>query len=119
MNVSTEDTAVIERLREKFELNRHNQKHSSDALVRLQYEVLREARGRAMKTAPPPRSAYEPSSRTTESPLSQDIVNQALRAGIDYYQGLQDDDGHWPGDYGGPMFLMPGLIIALAAKGLI
>eukprot|EP00887_Chlorella_sp_A99_P007563 scaffold28.g7563.t1 len=23
------------------------------------------------------------------------------------------DDGHWPGDYGGPMFLMPGLIIAL------
>ena len=36
-----------------------------------------------------------------------------MRAGIDYYQGLQDDDGHWPGDYGGPMFLMPGLIIAL------
>ena len=55
MNVSTEDTAVIERLRENFELNRHNQKHSSDALVRLQYEVLREARGRAIKTAPPPR----------------------------------------------------------------
>lgn len=26
---------------------------------------------------------------------------------------LQADDGHWPGDYGGPMFLMPGMVIAL------
>jgi squalene/oxidosqualene cyclase-like protein len=26
---------------------------------------------------------------------------------------LQCDDGHWAGDYGGPMFLMPGLIIVL------
>lgn len=27
-------------------------------------------------------------------------------------QVAQVDDGHWPGDYGGPLFLMPGLIIA-------
>lgn len=27
-------------------------------------------------------------------------------------QMLQCDDGHWAGDYAGPMFLMPGLIIA-------
>jgi cycloartenol synthase len=26
---------------------------------------------------------------------------------------LQCSDGHWAGDYGGPMFLMPGLIIVL------
>lgn len=26
---------------------------------------------------------------------------------------LQAGDGHWPGDYGGPMFLMPGMLIAL------
>lgn len=25
---------------------------------------------------------------------------------------LQCEDGHWAGDYGGPMFLMPGLIFA-------
>lgn len=24
----------------------------------------------------------------------------------------QDEDGHWGGDYGGPMFLLPGLVIA-------
>ena len=26
---------------------------------------------------------------------------------------LQCEDGHWAGDYGGPMFLLPGLIISL------
>lgn len=30
---------------------------------------------------------------------------------------LQCDDGHWAGDYGGPMFLMPGLIIAYHVTG--
>lgn len=33
--------------------------------------------------------------------------------GVSFYQMLQCDDGHWAGDYGGPMFLMPGLIIVL------
>ena len=59
----------------------------------------------------------DPTSGTADAPVSRDIVEQALRAGIDFYQGLQDDDGHWPGDYGGPMFLMPGLIIALYVMG--
>ena len=30
---------------------------------------------------------------------------------------LQDEDGHWPGDYGGPMFLMPGLVIVCHVTG--
>lgn len=30
---------------------------------------------------------------------------------------LQCDDGHWAGDYAGPMFLMPGLIIAFHVTG--
>jgi len=34
----------------------------------------------------------------------------AARKGIAFYQMLQCDDGHFAGDYGGPMFLMPGLI---------
>lgn len=32
-------------------------------------------------------------------------------------QMLQCDDGHWAGDYGGPMFLMPGMIIAFHVTG--
>lgn len=39
-------------------------------------------------------------------------VYDAAKAGINFYQNLQTKDGNWPGDYGGPMFLLPGLIIA-------
>ncbi|XP_074045989.1 lanosterol synthase isoform X2 [Macrotis lagotis] len=28
-----------------------------------------------------------------------------------FYSQLQAEDGHWPGDYGGPLFLLPGLLI--------
>lgn len=36
----------------------------------------------------------------------------ALYNAIAYYENLQAEDGHLPGDYGGPMFLLPGLIVA-------
>ncbi|XP_015280874.1 PREDICTED: lanosterol synthase [Gekko japonicus] len=29
-----------------------------------------------------------------------------------FYSRLQAEDGHWAGDYGGPLFLLPGLLIA-------
>ncbi|XP_037685834.1 lanosterol synthase isoform X3 [Choloepus didactylus] len=32
--------------------------------------------------------------------------------GMTFYAGLQAEDGHWAGDYGGPLFLLPGLLIA-------
>uniref|UniRef100_A0A8D1LY59 Terpene cyclase/mutase family member n=1 Tax=Sus scrofa TaxID=9823 RepID=A0A8D1LY59_PIG len=31
--------------------------------------------------------------------------------GMTFYTGLQAEDGHWAGDYGGPLFLTPGLLI--------
>ncbi|XP_019483571.1 PREDICTED: lanosterol synthase [Hipposideros armiger] len=31
--------------------------------------------------------------------------------GMTFYVGLQAEDGHWAGDYGGPLFLLPGLLI--------
>ena len=50
---------------------------------------------------------------------SASVVTDALRNGISFYETLQDEDGHWPGDYGGPMFLMPGLIIACYVTGTL
>ena len=41
----------------------------------------------------------------------------ALRKGIAFYEQLQCDDGHWAGDYGGPHFLMPGLITTWYVTG--
>ncbi|HDO26543.1 MAG TPA: hypothetical protein ENH02_00355 [Bacteroidetes bacterium] len=48
------------------------------------------------------------------SGLKTDLARQAFKAsrkGFAYYETLQTEAGNWPGDYGGPMFLMPGLII--------
>jgi lanosterol synthase len=38
---------------------------------------------------------------------------EAARNGLRFYQQLQTADGHFAGEYGGPMFLMPGLVIVL------
>lgn len=35
---------------------------------------------------------------------------EAIKAALNYYSKLQTEDGHWSGDYGGPLFLMPGAI---------
>lgn len=40
------------------------------------------------------------------------LAGNAASKGLHFYQHLQMEDGHWPGDYGGPMFLLPGLVVA-------
>lgn len=36
-------------------------------------------------------------------------VSDAAKNGMTFYAKLQAEDGHWAGDYGGPLFLMPGI----------
>ncbi|KAE8580644.1 hypothetical protein XENTR_v10024495 [Xenopus tropicalis] len=48
-----------------------------------------------LKDLPPPQTAYD-----------------GAYNGITFYSALQAEDGHWAGDYGGPLFLLPGLLIA-------
>ncbi|KAI0714170.1 lanosterol synthase [Cerioporus squamosus] len=43
---------------------------------------------------------------------------EAARNGYRYFQHLQTEDGHWPGEYGGPMFLIPGLVIGSYVTGM-
>ncbi|KAI8381007.1 terpenoid cyclases/protein prenyltransferase alpha-alpha toroid [Radiomyces spectabilis] len=42
---------------------------------------------------------------------------EAARNGFEFYRQLQTEDGHWGGEYGGPMFLIPGLIITYYITG--
>ena len=42
-----------------------------------------------------------------------------MQAGIRAQESLQVDAGYFPADYGGPMFLMPGLLIACYATGVL
>ncbi|KAI0319638.1 terpene synthase [Amylostereum chailletii] len=42
----------------------------------------------------------------------------AARNGYTFYKHLQANDGHWAGEYGGPLFLTPGLVIGSYVTGM-
>jgi cycloartenol synthase len=44
-------------------------------------------------------------------------AKEALSTGWAFFSKLQAEDGHWAGDYGGPLFLAPGLIIVSYVTG--
>lgn len=48
----------------------------------------------------------------SSSSINIEKVNEKSIKGALFYSKLQNIQGFWPADYGGPMFLMPGLIIA-------
>ena len=52
-----------------------------------------------------------------ELPKPKDALD-ASRNGYRFYKHLQAHDGHWPGEYGGPMFLLPGLVIGSYICGM-
>lgn len=109
-NAGTKDERLkVEQLRVNFTKNRLTQKHSSDELLRLQTSSRR-----AKPTGKLPISGLSEKEAAPES-----AILESLRGGLYFYESLQADGGHWPGDYGGPMFLMPGLIITCYTTGTI
>mmetsp|Transcript_6855 Transcript_6855/g.10022 ORF Transcript_6855/g.10022 Transcript_6855/m.10022 type:complete len:721 (+) Transcript_6855:46-2208(+) len=59
-----------------------------------------------------PHAKYE-----NKKPLFKD-VEESLKEAMNFYTKVQMDDGHWGGDYGGPMFLLPGHIICCYIMGI-
>lgn len=105
---SPEEIAAIEKAREHFTRNRFQQMHSSDLLMRLQF--AKEDLGGAVLPQVKLKDAED---------VTAEVVTNTLRRAIDMYSNLQSVDGHWPGDYGGPMFLVPGLVITLSITGAL
>jgi cycloartenol synthase len=100
---SETELAVVENARAAFTAGRHHTAHSKDAVLRAQAAAGDlDGNPTGGRIAPVPEDLC----------AAGDANAIALHKGIAYYATLQMGDGHWPGDYGGPMFLMPGLIIA-------
>lgn len=57
------------------------------------------------------KTGKKPTNHPDKAPTAKEACHRALS----FYEMLQCEDGHWAGDYGGPMFLMPGLICCIYA----
>ena len=86
---STAGRELLQQLSGSFVYNKAQNPNSADV-------VYRTSRSAA------PVSSFENGTLTAE---------EAAARGIKFYERLQDEDGHWPADYGGPLFLLPGIII--------
>ncbi|KAH7101707.1 terpene synthase [Auriculariales sp. MPI-PUGE-AT-0066] len=55
-----------------------------------------------------------------DAPTSPPATNglEAARKGFSFLKRLQAPGGHWPGEYGGPMFLLPGFVIGSYVSGM-
>lgn len=93
-------------LRDNFTKHRHTQRHAADELLRLQ----------ARRTVAD-YSAQPPLSVPSSGKLPDALLQEGIRRSVRFYSTLQSPDGHWPGDYGGPMFLLPGLVITCHVSG--
>uniref|UniRef100_A0A5B7BS55 Terpene cyclase/mutase family member n=2 Tax=Davidia involucrata TaxID=16924 RepID=A0A5B7BS55_DAVIN len=104
-----EERAQIEKVREEFHMNRFQVKHSSDLLMRLQFA----------KENPCDQMQLEQVKVRNEEEITEEAVATTLRRALRFYSTLLVEDGHWPGDYGGPLFLLPGLVIGLYVMGAL
>ncbi|KAG5564878.1 hypothetical protein RHGRI_000917 [Rhododendron griersonianum] len=105
---SPEDLEAVENARDEFRKNRFHQKHSADLLMRIQFNKDN-----------PTRIVLPQVKVTDTEDITEDQVTATLRRALSFHSTLQAHDGHWPGDYGGPMFLMPGLVITLSVTGAL
>ena len=92
----------ISELKEAFKFNKKENPNSSDLVYRGQ------CISDEFQTEIP--SWLKESSNFSNSRSKK--ANVASYKGIHFYKQLQAEDGHWPGDYGGPLFLLPALVMA-------
>ncbi|KAI7752720.1 hypothetical protein M8C21_019627 [Ambrosia artemisiifolia] len=98
-----EERSQIETMREEFTRNKLNVKHSSDLLMRFQFAS--ENRSSGLQKS----QAVEAKHDDDDDDDDEEVVVKTLKKALRFYSSLQGEEGSWPGDYGGPLFLLPGL----------
>nr|XP_051192225.1 cycloartenol synthase-like isoform X2 [Lolium perenne] len=101
-------TAEVDDARHEFTRRRHQQKHSADLLMRLQFDKLT-----------PPKFGISDNKFEDDKDVTEEAVFTSLKRVIGRVSNLQAHDGHWTGDIAGPMFLLPGLVISLHSTGAL
>ncbi|XP_040375086.1 cycloartenol synthase [Rosa chinensis] len=107
---TSEERAQVEKVRLEFRNNRFRTEHSSDLLMRLQFAKEKESDPMKLPVQVKIKSEEE---------INEEVVTATLRRGLRFYSTLQAEDGFWPGDYGGPLFLLLGLVIGLSVTGAL
>ncbi|KAJ6435969.1 hypothetical protein OIU84_001074 [Salix udensis] len=105
---SPREIEEIENARQNFTENRFRIKHSADLIMRMQFE----------KENPVPEVLPQVKVKESEG-VTEEAVTATVKRALNFYSSIQAHDGHWPGDYGGPMFLLPGLVITLSITGAL
>eukprot|EP00258_Populus_trichocarpa_P015488 XP_006372242.1 cycloartenol synthase isoform X1 [Populus trichocarpa] len=108
LTLSPREIEEIENARRNFTENRFLFKHSADLIMRMQFE----------KENPVPEVLPQVKVKESEE-VTEEAVAATLKRALNFYSSIQAHDGHWPGDYGGPMFLLPGLVITLSITGAL
>ncbi|KAG6480209.1 hypothetical protein ZIOFF_063689 [Zingiber officinale] len=103
-----EEIEEVERAREAFRKSRFEKKHSADLLMRLQFAKEN-----------PLEMDYPIIRIEDDEDVTEEALVTSLRKAISIFSTHQAHDGHWPGDFAGPMFLLPGLIITLQVTGTL
>lgn len=91
-----EAKAFLEKMDQAYIFDKSVNPNSADRVMRF---------NRAEETAQ--HQLREKSSGSTIDQAKDNLYN-----GFSFYETLQEPDGNWSGDYGGPLFLIPGLVVA-------
>nr|K7NBZ9.1 RecName: Full=Cucurbitadienol synthase; Short=SgCbQ [Siraitia grosvenorii]AEM42982.1 cucurbitadienol synthase [Siraitia grosvenorii]AUC64917.1 cucurbitadienol synthase [Siraitia grosvenorii]WCF76099.1 oxidosqualene cyclase [synthetic construct] len=98
----------VHKARKAFHDDRFHRKQSSDLFITIQYGKEVENGG---KTAGVKLKEGEE--------VRKEAVESSLERALSFYSSIQTSDGNWASDLGGPMFLLPGLVIALYVTGVL
>ncbi|RLN03681.1 hypothetical protein C2845_PM13G05590 [Panicum miliaceum] len=99
---SSEEKEAVDSAREEFQKNRFRMRHSSDILARMQLAKENNFSFDLQKAKD-----------ETLADINPNTVSEKLRKALSYFSAIQAHDGHWPGDFPGPLFTTATMIIVL------
>uniref|UniRef100_A0ACD5UW96 Uncharacterized protein n=1 Tax=Avena sativa TaxID=4498 RepID=A0ACD5UW96_AVESA len=103
---AAEERGEVERVRREFADGRLRRRESADLLMRLQYGKQNN-HDEDHHRLPPVKKLKK------EDEVTEEIALASLRRALNQFSSLQSNNGCWPGDFSGVMFIMPGLVFSL------